>query len=61
MSMLNRKSLVVVIALTCVLSLPAASQDPIAPHSAYEPPAAKDAAAFDRQHQGFAARPAHHK
>jgi hypothetical protein len=46
MSMLNRKSLVVVIALTCVLSLPAASQDPIAPHSAYEPPAAKDAAAL---------------
>jgi hypothetical protein len=46
MSMLNRKSLAMAIVLTCVLALPAAPQDPIAPHSAYEPPAAKDAAAL---------------
>jgi Zinc carboxypeptidase len=46
MSMLNRKSLVMLIAFSCLFALPAAPQDPIAPHSAYEPPAAKDAAAL---------------
>jgi hypothetical protein len=46
MSMLNRRSLVVLIVFSCLFALPAAPQDPIAPHSAYEPPAAKDAAAL---------------
>src|ERR1700683_1413322 len=46
MSVRAWKSFVAVIGLTCALALPAAAQDPIAPHSAYEPPAAKDAAAL---------------
>ena len=46
MSVRAWKSFVAVIGLTCALALPAAAQDPIAPHSAFEPPAAKDAAAL---------------
>ena len=42
----NWKSFAATIGLACVLALPAAAQEPIAPHSAYEPPAAKDAAAL---------------
>ena len=43
------------------VALVCAGQDPIAPHSAFEPPAAKAAASLAASTKACAARPAHHR